>query len=33
MSDRGIGFNKNTITAKKGIAMNQIDARIEMMQG
>jgi two-component system NarL family sensor kinase len=33
ISDDGIGFNKNTITAKEGVGIIQIDARIEMMQG
>jgi two-component system NarL family sensor kinase len=33
VSDDGIGFNKNTITAKEGVGINQIDARIQMMQG
>lgn len=33
ISDDGIGFNKNTITAREGIGINQIDARIQMMKG
>ena len=33
ISDDGIGFNKNTITAKEGVGINQIDARIQMMKG
>jgi two-component system NarL family sensor kinase len=33
ISDDRIGFNKNTITAKEGIGINQMDARINMMQG
>ncbi|WP_367889121.1 sensor histidine kinase [Polaribacter filamentus] len=33
ISDDRIGFNKNTITAKEGVGINQMDARIVMMQG
>lgn len=33
ISDDGIGFDKNKIAAKEGIGINQIEARIQMMNG
>lgn len=33
ISDDGIGFDKTKITAKDGLGINQIDARIQMMKG
>ena len=33
ISDDGIGFDKNSITKKDGLGINQIDARIQVMEG
>ncbi|WP_343328927.1 sensor histidine kinase [Polaribacter staleyi] len=33
ISDDGIGFDKNKIINKDGLGLNQIDARIQMMEG
>ncbi|MDN3619681.1 ATP-binding protein [Polaribacter undariae] len=33
ISDDGIGFDKKKIVKKEGLGLNQIDARIQMMQG
>jgi len=33
ISDDGIGFDQNKIIIKEGLGLNQIDARIQMMQG
>ena len=33
ISDDGIGFDKNKIINKDGLGLNQIDARIKMMEG
>lgn len=33
IADDGIGFDKTKIDSKKGLGINQIDARIQMMQG
>lgn len=33
ITDDGIGFDKNIITNKDGLGLNQIEARIQMMQG
>jgi signal transduction histidine kinase len=33
ITDNGIGFDKAKIASKKGIGINQIEARIHMMQG
>lgn len=33
ISDDGIGFDKNKVTSKDGLGLNQIDARIQMMKG
>ncbi|WP_282071594.1 sensor histidine kinase [Polaribacter atrinae] len=33
ISDDGVGFDKNKVVNKEGLGLNQIDARIQMMQG
>ncbi|WP_218598267.1 tetratricopeptide repeat-containing sensor histidine kinase [Polaribacter sp. NJDZ03] len=33
ISDDGIGFDKKKVISKEGLGLNQIDARIQMMQG
>ena len=33
ISDDGVGFDKKKIVKKEGLGLNQIDARIQMMQG
>ena len=33
ISDDGVGFDKKKIIKKEGLGLNQIDARIQMMQG